>query len=576
MQKFQKGNYRQNTSLTEPKKATHISPLKDDDIRIVNLGGVEECGKNMTAIEYRDSILIINAGAQFSASSMPGVDYIIPNTKYLEERKDMIKGIVFTSSTLEYTGAFPFINEKLNYPRVYGRHFTNTLIQKRCETKGIECNNDFIPVEENLSLSIGNFKIRFSNTSNSTPDSMCVSIETPHGDITYMSDTKLDDNEEHIKEFENRKTLCLIADSLNSENGASDFRLSDTKAKMLEIFGASKNKSFVATFANNIYHTLRIIEAAKDLNKKIIVDSKTAEENISAAQEVGLLGNTNGVIISIDDATKYPSKDLIYIITGEEGREMDTLYKMLDSNHKNIKVEEGDTVIMATHPIVHNQRNAQNLKDALSRAGANIIHYKYSEILITQSGSGDDLSKIHRALTPKFFIPISGCHYMLRVHADIERRIGTPENHIIIPDNGMLIEIRDDGQRISNTREKIDTEVVVVDGNKIGKLHNVVLKDREILGAQGVFFVISLIDMRGHKLKKAPDLATRGFVFLKESQELLVSARDMSKNIIEEYLYKNAHIETDDIKELIQSQIAKLLMQKTAKQPVVIPIIIRV
>lgn len=196
--------------------------------------------------------------------------------------------------------------------------------------------------------------------------------------------------------------------------------------------------------------------------------------------------------------------------------------------------------------------------------------------MLSLSGGSEELREIHLALQSKFFTPIGGCHYMLRVHADIERRIGTPENHIIIPDNGMIIEVRDQGQRISNTREKIETETVVVDGSKIGKLHNVVLKDREILGAQGVFFIISLIDMRGHKLKKAPDLATRGFVFLKESQELLVNTRNLVKTIIEDYLSKNKHIEIDDIKDLVQNQTSKYLMQKTAKEPVIIPIIIRV
>ncbi len=581
MQKFGRSNFKQNTTLVDTKRSAHISNIKDGDYRIINLGGTEECGKNMTLIEYKNSILIINAGAQFSASSMPGVDFIIPNIKYLEENKDKIKGVIFTTSTLEYSGAFPFINEMLNFPRVYGRHFTNTLIQKRIENKGLICKNDFIPVEDNISLNIGDFKVRFSNTQSSTPDSMNISIETIEGDITYMSDTKLDKNNvknlETLPNFENNtKTLCLIADSLNSEVGISEFELSDTKEKLKKVFAETKNKIFITTFANNIYHIIKIIELAKEMGKKIILDSKTVEENISSAQEIGLIGKIDDVVIDILEKDKHKSSDLIYIVTGEEGREMDTILKIVETDYKGIKIEDGDIVIMATHPIIHNQRAAQNLKDGLSRAGADTIHYKYSDILITQSGSGEDLAKIHRALTPKFFIPMAGCHYMLRVHADIERRLGTPENHIIIPDNGMIIEIRDNCQRISNTREKVDTEVVVVDGNKIGKLHNVVLKDREILGAQGVFFIISLIDMRGHKLKKAPDLATRGFVFLKESQELLVGARDMSKNIIEEYLYKNNHIEIDDIKEALQSQIAKYLMLKTAKQPVVIPIIIRV
>ena len=578
MQKFGR-NFKQNTSLVDTKKSAYISNLKDGDIRIINLGGTEECGKNMTIIEHKNSILIINSGAQFSSASMPGVDFIIPNIKYLEENKQKIRGMIFTSSGLEYSGAFPFINEILGFPRVYARHFTNTLVQKRCDNRNIPCKNDFIPIEENIFLNIGDFKVRFTSNEKSTHDSMYVSIETDQGDITYMSDTKLEKNNPKIESLTKNastKTLCLIAESLSSELGTNDFDLSDVKDKLAKVFSNTKNKIFIATFANNIYHIIKIIELARELNKKIILDSKSIEENILSAQEVGLLGDITDILLKPEDKNKYKNSEIILMVTGEEGRETDTLVKILETDYKDIKVEDGDTVIIATHPIIHNQRAAQNLKDGLSRAGANIVHYKYTDILITPSGSGEDLSKIHKSLNPKFFIPISGCHYMLRVHADIERRLGTPENHIIIPDNGMIIEIRDDGQRISNTREKIDTEISVVDGNKIGKLHNVVLKDREILGAQGVFFIISLIDMRAHKLKKAPDLATRGFVFLKESQELLIGARDISKNIIEEYLYKNLHVEVDDIKELLQFQISKYLMTKTAKQPVVIPIIIRI
>ncbi|MDQ5957419.1 MAG: ribonuclease [Patescibacteria group bacterium] len=571
MQKY----YKPQNNLVSTKK-TFISELKSGDYRIINLGGTEECGKNMTIIEHEKSIIIINAGAQFSAASMPGVDYIIPNIKYLEERKDKIKGIIFTSATLEYSGAFPFINEKIDFPNVYARHYTNTILKIRSDNKDIDYQNEFVPIEEDMDLDIGDFKVRFFNTEQSTPDSLNISIKTKEGNIVYLSDTSLTGDEQLNMFDDGNKTLCLLADSLNTEVGGDSFKLSQIKDELKKVFAKAANKIFVMTFANNVYHITKILELAREMNKKIILDSQSISDIIAAAQEVGLIGNISDIVISLDDQNKYNSKDLIYFITGEEGREMDNMEKILEAGHNGIKIENGDIVIMATHPIIHNQRAAQNLKDLISRAGAKIIHYKYDQILISQSGTSEDLNKIHRKLLPKFFIPVAGCHYMLRVHADMERKIGTPENHIIIPDNGMLIEIRDDAQRIANTREKTDTETVVVDGNKIGKLHNVVLKDREILGEQGVFFVISLIDMRGHKLKKSPDLATRGFVFLKESQELLVGARDMSKDIIEEYLSKNHHIEIEDIKSILQNQISKYLLQKTAKQPVVIPIIIRV
>jgi ribonuclease J len=594
---FRRGNFRNNFAQnnnrnTFEKVGKALTALKTDNIRIIPLGGVEECGKNMLAIEYMSSIIIINAGAQFSAAEVPGVDYIIPNISYLEENKDKIKGLILTTSLLEYTGALPFINEKINYPKIYARHFTNTLLEKRMSTlqiKGtdLKLNNELIPVEEDMNLSVGDFEIEFVDTKTSTPDAMNIKIKTKYGDIMYMSDTNdyISKKEDADKNDQN-KILCLIAESLNSENGSETLKKENLKDALREIFVKKEphrvGAIYIATFANNIFHILNVIELAREYKKKIIINSNTLSENIISAQEVGLLDDLKDILINAEDINKYKRDDLMYFVTGEEGKETQFLYSLLnaaeikDDTYKNFALQLGDVVVIATHPIIHNQRAVQNLKDELSRAGAFILHYKYSDIIMSASGGVKELNKIHKDLEPTFFIPISGCHYMLRVHADIERKIGAPENHIIIPDNGMVIEIHDNGNRISNTREKVNTEIAVVDGNKIGKLHNVVLKDRETLGAQGVFFVITLIDMRNHKLKKLPDLATRGFVFLKESQELLVNTRDLSKNIIENYLDRNPHIEIDDLKEIMQKELAKYLMQKTAKQPVIIPIIIRV
>ncbi len=563
--------FTQNSDLLE-RKGGYVAPLKEGNIRIINLGGTEECGKNMTALEYKDSIVIINAGVQFSASKMPGVDYIIPNTKYLEENIDKIKGVIITNSSLENSGALPFLIEKLAIKRVYGRLFTNTLIQKRMEAKGINHNTEFVPVEEEMVMTVGDLEINFIAINHTTPDYFSIAVKTEGGDIVYTNDTK------NIKDAfdSSSKNMLLIAESMNTETGGKPVTYLDVKNDIEETFKRASKKIIVSTFANNIFHIKTILEVAEKLNKKIVLDSNTISENILSAQETGLLGDLKDLIVSVEDISKYKANEIVILNSGEEGREDVNLTKIADGNNSNIKIEEGDVIIIATHPIIHNQRSAQNLKDSISRLGGVIKHYKYGDILMSNSANFDELTDLHRGMNPKFFIPVSGCHYMLRVHADIERKIGTPENHIIIPDNGMVIEVKTDGLRISNTREKVESEIVVVDGNKIGKLHNVVIKDRETLGAQGVFFAIILLDMRGHKLKKTPDIATRGFVFLKESQDLLNGARVIINDIMTDYLSKNRHIEIDDLKGELQMLLQKYLMTKTAKEPVVIPLIIKV
>jgi ribonuclease J len=554
------------------RKESYITPLKDDNIRIVNLGGTEECGKNMTAIEWRDSIIVINSGVQFSSSATPGVDYVIPNIKYLEDNKDKIKSFIITSSNLEYSGSIPFMLSMLNNPRVYGRLYTNTLIDKRFNALGIENLSEFVPVEEEMSISMGDFEVKFISINPLLADTLSIQIFTPNGDIIFTSDTKNLDLS-NIAPNENR---LFIAESMNIENIGADITYASVSTKLSDIISTRTGTVMFATFANNIYHLLKIVELTRKYNKKIIIDSKTCRLSIASAQETGLLGDIKDILIDSSEFNKYNRSEIILLISGNEGREFDNLYKIIQKDNANYSITEGDHVVIATHPIIHNQRTAQSTKDELSRLGAIIHHFKYGDILYSPCAGHDELNTLHAKLMPKFFLPIAGCHYMLRVHSDIERKIGAPENHIIIPDNGMLIELRSDFSRITNTREKAESEIVVVDGNKIGKLHSVVIKDRETLGAQGIFFTIILIDMKNHKLKKVPDIATRGFVFLNDSQDLITNVKSIISETTNSYLSKNRHIEIDDLKADLQNVLQKYLLQKTAKDPVAIPLIIKV
>lgn len=554
------------------RKESYITPLKDDNIRIINLGGTEECGKNMTAIEWRDSILVINAGVQFSSSATPGVDYVIPNIKYLEDNISKVKGLIVTSSNLEYSGSVPFVLNMINSPRVYGRLYTNTLINKRFEELRIENKSEFVPIEEEMSIKIGDFDVKFISINKMLADTLSLEISTPNGTIVYTSDTKnLDTNS-----LTSSNNKLFIAESMNIENVGSEISYKSVEDKLSKIIISDTGTILFATFANNIYHLLKIVELCRKANKKLIITSNSCKSALESAQEIGLLGDIKDIVIDIKDYKNFKRNQVVMLISGSEGREFDNLYKILQNSNDYYKITDGDHVVMATHPIIHNQRTAQTTKDELSRLGAIIHHFKYSDILYSPSAGHDELGTLHAKLMPKFFIPVSGCHYMLRVHSDIERKIGAPENHIVIPDNGMIIELRPDFSRITNTREKSESEIVVVDGNKIGKLHNVVIKDRETLGAQGIFFAIILIDMKNHKLKKAPDIATRGFVFLNDSQDLITNVKTIITETTNSYLNKNRHIEIDDLKADLQSVLQKYLLQKTAKDPVAIPLIIKV
>ncbi len=553
-----------------------ISKLYDGNIRLISFSGVEEIGRNMFALEYMDTIIVIDAGVQFNELKSPGIDFVIPNASYLEENKHKIKALIVTSSKLEHMGAVPYLYKNIGAPTVYARHYTSILMQNRFKDLGFDAIPTIVPIEDNITIPVGNFKVNFWNVSNTSADSLSVSLTTPYGDIVYTNDTQVSDPDKKFKAIVNNKILCLIADSAYAEMAGVAPKMDDVKIQIQKVFTQAKNKILVATFPSNIEHIIIVLDIAREMKKKVIIESKVIKDALAAAQEIGIAESYKDILLDVSSIDTVKNSDLVVFLTGAEGLEFEQLQKIANATHKHITLSPSDTIIIAANSITHNQRNIQNLKDTLSRLGAHIVHFKSNELSLNNSGYSEDLRTMHTILKPMYFMPIRGCHYMLRVHADIARKMSVPENHIIIPDDGMIMEIRDDGKRITNTREKVASELVVLDGAAVGKVQEVVMRDRETLSGQGVFIIMILVDGATHKLKKAPDIASRGFVYLKESQELLYDARALIKTTVDEYLIKNKNLEIDELKADLQFVVSKLLLQKTAKEPVIIPIIIKV
>lgn len=563
------------TSSMESSKSTRLSTLKPDQIRIITIGGVEEIGKNMTAVEYNNEILLIDAGVQHNTAQMPGVDYIIPNTKYLEENKDRIVGIVLTNSRLEHMGSLLYFLDKLNNPKIYAKHYTNIMLDKIFNKNRRELYCELINIETDCTMNIGNFNIQFWGVNTPLIDSLNVSINTKYGNIVYVQDASQTNASEITIAKDNN--LLLLSYSANSE--APDWTVTPSiiKHKISAIFDKHpKNRLIFSSFSSSPYHILCILEECKKRNKKIIVESLPIRMMIDVLTEAGLNTIYKDCYISEIDADKYSDEDIVIFITGPEGDEFNYLKRLVNGAHKFLFIKHRDIIVFSAHTLTYNQRAIQNLKDSLSRAGAKVLHFKNNDFGIENYGNAENLKLLHSTLNPRFFIPIGGTPYMLKVHSDIERKIGTPENHIIIPENGLSIEINNDGSRISNTREKIENESWVVDGIKIGKVQNIVIRDRSILSEQGIFLIIILIDIRSNRLKKMPDIVSRGFVYLKESQDLLYEAKILTKNKVEDYLNNNQDMDIDTLKSDLQHLLSKFLLQKTAKEPVIMPIFIRI
>jgi ribonuclease J len=572
------------TTVTGKRETDHIPPLKDGDIRIIHLGGVEEIGRNMSLVEYKDSIVIVDCGVQFTETTTPGIDFILPNTRYLEEHKHKIKGVVITHGHLDHIGAIPYIMPRIGNPQIYARFFTSLMIKKRQEEFNHLPPLTINVIEKGDTITFGDLKVRFFGVSHAIPDSMGVIIETPYGDIVHTGDLRLDHDEgvptddelDRYKIFETRNTLLLMTDSTNCENPG--FSISDRVVyKNIEnVIGDTPGRLIVSTFASQVERMLYMLETAERFGKKVVVEGRSMKTNVEVARLANMLKIRPETLIPIEDMVRYPENKLVVLATGAQGEEFAALGRIANKTHKFIRLTPRDTILMSSSVVPGNERSVQNLKDKLSRQGAHLIHYKTSDVHSSGHANADELAWIHRKIHPKFFIPVHGYHYMLRVHADIERKLGMPEENIIIPDNGMIIEIHDEGKKIIKLKETAPGDMIVVDGTSVGKLQDVVMRDRQMLAEDGMFVVIGVIDSHTHTLKKSPDLISRGFVYLKESQDLLYQTRLLTKKVIEESLTRGGYTNLDQLKQDVAESTTKFLLQKTAKRPVIIPVIITV
>ncbi len=561
-----------------------LPPLEDGNIRIIHLGGVEEVGRNMSMIEYKDTILLVDCGVQFTETHTPGIDFILPNTKYIEDRKHKIKGLLVTHGHLDHIGAIPYIMPRVGNPPLFARLFTSLMIKKRQEEFPQNDPLTINVVEKGESVTLGDLRVRFFGVTHAIPDSMGLIIETPHGDIVHTGDLRLDhddgvptqEEEERYKLFENRNVLLLMTDSTNCENPG--FSISDRVVyrNIESVIRETPGRLIVSTFASQVERMLYMLETAERYGKKVVVEGRSMKTNVEVAKLANMLKVNPETLIPIEDLGKYPESKVVILATGAQGEEFAALGRIANKTHKFIRLSKRDTILMSSSVVPGNERAVQNLKDKLSRQGAHLIHYKTSDVHSSGHANHDELQWIHRKIHPKFFIPIHGYHYMLRVHADIERKLGMPEENMIIPDNGMIIEIQNNGETLTQLKEMAPHDLIVVDGMTIGKIQEVVMRDRQALAEDGMFVVIGVIDSRTKTLKKSPDLISRGFVYLKESQDLLYQTRALTKKVIDDSLLKSDQVDLDDIKQSIADVTGKFLLQKTAKRPVIIPVLITI
>lgn len=580
-----------------------IPPPEAGVIRIIPLGGVEEIGKNMTAVEIGDDIIVIDAGMHFSNEATPGVDYVIPNTTYLEERKDKIRALIITHGHLDHIGGVPLVLSRIGNPPVYSRNLSVLMMRKRqAEFPHLPPMQENI-VEKDSVITCGKIKVRFFGVTHTIPDSMGIIIETENGWIVTPGDYKLDqmdgivskEEEKEYSIFDKAKVLLLMTDSTNIEN--EGFSLPEAKVHqgLENLIKKVPGRIIIAAFASHITRLAYIVKFAETLGKKIAIDGRSMKTNIEVAIEAGLFTPKKGTIISIEEANNYPPNKMVILMTGAQGEEFASLNRAANKSHTKFSLHQGDTIILSASIVPGNERAVEKMKDGLARQGVRIISYRTAGedfVHATGHGNQEDVKWLHRKTHPKFFIPIHGNHYRLVLHKELAMELGMSEGNIVVPDNGSIIEISADGQKIARRKETAPSGAMMVDGTSISDTQDVVIRDRMMLAQDGMFVIIALLDQKTGKLKKSPDLISRGFVYLKENQELLRQVRIIIKKSVEDSTarmparnasYNDARpdfggsvMDLDVIKANLGENISKFLYQKTAKRPLVIPVILSV
>lgn len=554
-----------------------------ENLKIVFLGGLEEIGRNMTVLEFENDIIVVDAGLRFPEEDMPGIDYIIPNVDYLKNKKEKIKGIIITHGHYDHIGAIPYIMDKIGNPPIFTAPLTKGIILKRQEEFSNLPKIKIEVVNPGDKIKLGSFEIEFFHQNHNVPDSIGLFISTPVGNLVYTGDFKFDLTPVSdkpvtfgkIAEFGNRNVLVLLSDSTGSENPGYSLSEKTIMENLDEIFRNANGRIIAATFASLISRIQQLISLAEKYGRHVAIDGFSMKNNVEIAKALGYLKfSKKGTLIQIKDIESYHPSKILILCTGAQGEDKAVLMRIANKEHRHINIHKDDTVIFSSSVVPGNERTVQNLKDLLSRQNAKIFHYKMMDIHAGGHAQQEDLKMMISLVKPKFFIPIHGYHYMQKLHAELAKEVGVPEENCVIADNGNVLEVNQ--QKISILKEKAPSNYIMVDGLGIGDVGEIVLRDRQMMSKDGMFVIITIIDTKTGKVRGEPDIISRGFIYMRESKELLAETRKLIKNVVEKSIGVGQSINTAYIKDNLRDKVGEYLYSKTQRRPMVLPVVIEI
>ena len=562
------------------KPAPGKSKAEPKPIKISFLGGLNEVGKNMTLFEYGEDMFLVDCGLAFPDQDMLGVDLVLPDFTYVERNADRIRGIVITHGHEDHIGGLPYLLRVLNVP-VYGTNLTIGLIQGKLREHGLLNSATLNVIKPGDVITLGGFTVEAIHVNHSIPDALGLAIRCEGGTVVHTGDFKIDTTPidggmmdlGRLAEIGQEGVLCLMSDSTNAERPG----FTESERKVGESFEtlfrkAGNNRIIVATFSSNIHRVQQIMNVAESLGRKVALVGRSLENVVNISAELGYLNIPEGIVIDINMINRYPADKLVIITTGSQGEPMSALTRMAFSDHRKVEIHPNDYVIISATPIPGNEKTVSRVVNELMKLGADVVYERMYDVHVSGHACQEELKMIMGIVKPKYFIPVHGELKHLRKHAGLALNVGIPKENILIADNGRVAEISKKALKCTST---VPAGRVFVDGYGVGDVGSVVLRDRKHLAQDGLVIVAVCIDRENGEIVSGPDVVTRGFVYVKESEELINAAREVAVRAIEAQT-DGGYFDWNSIKASLRDEISHLMYERTKRSPMILPVIMEV
>ncbi|MFC1789622.1 ribonuclease J [Patescibacteria group bacterium] len=561
-----------------------MKTTQQHNLRIIPLGGLGEVGRNMTIFEYQSKILIVDLGLRMPEEDMPGIDYIVPNVSYLKGKKENILGILFTHGHYDHIGTIPYLLKEIWHPglQFFASPLTRGIILRRQEDFPQLPKLNINEVKSGSKINIGPFTAEFFKQNHNIPDNLGILIGTPVGNILHTSDFKFDKNPvnelptdfQKLRDISKKGIILMMSDSTGAEEKGHSLSEEDIFKNLEEVFKQSQGRIIAATFSSLINRVQQLITLSEKYGRHVALEGYSMKTNVELCKNLGYIKSKKGTLITSKESLKHHDSKVTIICTGAQGEAEAVLMRVATKEHPLLKFRKGDTALFSSSVIPGNERTVQIMKDEILRQGVKVFHYKMMDIHAGGHGQKEELKEMLNIMKPKFFLPIHGQYSMLVSHAELAKETGIPEKNILLLENGKIINL--DKKRFIIERETAPSSYVMVDGLGVGDVGEIVLRDRQMLSEDGMFVIVTVVDKTTGKVKGSPDIISRGFVYLRESKELLRDTRKKVVGIVDHAVSSGGAVNWTYIKDEIRNKIGQFLFSKTQRRPIILPVVIEV